>query len=220
MSTIASRFQTARELKGMSQEDVANCVGCGQTTISKIESGETKRSRLLGKISKCLEVRSEWLEYGDDPMWHLGSEVAESSATYAVNLIPVVSWIQAGETHVAFTDNQNQYEEKVKCKRKHSKFTYALEIRGDSMTAPEGAKYSFPEGYRIIVDPEQRGDTTDGIFVIAKEEGADAVTFKQLKYDGSRPYLNPLNNAHPKIFKAFRILGKVIDWDANLPKLP
>jgi len=33
------------------------------------------------------------------------------------------------------------------------------------------------------VDPEQKGDTTNGIFVIAKKNGEDGVHFKQLKYE-------------------------------------
>jgi SOS-response transcriptional repressor LexA len=221
MQTFADRVKHVRKtVRKMSQTELANCAGCSQGTIAKIEAGNAEHTRYLNRIATCLNVTANYLETGADELSLDDSTLVESSIKDSVGHVPLIAWVQAGETQVAFTRNIDQYGERIKVKRKHSRFSYALEVRGSSMTAPEGAKYSFPEGYVIVVDPEQRGDNTDGIFVIAKEEGADAVTFKQLKYDGGKPYLNPLNPAYPKIFKPFRILGKVIDWDANLPDLP
>lgn len=78
------------------------------------------------------------------------------------------------------------------------------------MTAPTGR--SFPEGIDIFVDPEQRGGVVPNDFVIAKINGRDAVTFKQLACEEGRPYLRPLNPSpkYEPIFDEFRVLGKVI----------
>jgi SOS-response transcriptional repressor LexA len=218
MNTLGSRIKHYREaVRGMTQEELADCANCSQATIVKLESGKSQRSKYLSEIAKCLDVDTSWLMDGGE--LSNDSLVRVPTPDYKTE-VPVISWVQAGETHVAFIENAGQYDKAVKTKRKHSKMTYALEVRGSSMTAPQGAKYSFPEGYIIIVDPEQRGDMTDGIFVIAKKEGSDDVTFKQLKYDGTQPYLNPLNDSYEKIFTPFRILGKVIDFDPNLPELP
>lgn len=220
MNTVGSRLIYARKLKNISQEQLCLAIGCSQATITKIESDKTIRSRYIGEIAKFLEIPIDWLQFGSGTIEGAGINFINSEKKDYIDLVPIVSWVSAGNTSEAMVQEPGAEYNTVKCKKKHSSNTYALKVIGNSMTAPVGNKYSFPEGYIIIVDFDQRGDISDGIFVIAKENGDNAVTFKQLKYDGTRPYLNPLNPDHPKIFKEFRIIGKVIDWDANLPELP
>jgi SOS-response transcriptional repressor LexA len=80
------------------------------------------------------------------------------------------------------------------------------------MTSPHGK--SYPEGCIIFVDPDQRGGIVSGDRVIAKLNGADAVTFKVYIEDAGRRFLKPLNTQYPPIIEEFRILGKVIGkWE-------
>ncbi len=214
MKTLGARVVWARKMRKVTQEELAADVGCTQSTIVGIESGTTERSRYLSAIARSLDVNINWLETGiGEPT--LGN--AEYGLVSQGCKVPVISEVAAGSAEVAFV-LEEQAEYMVTTYKKVSKGTYALTVNGDSMTAPEGNKYSFPSGSIVIADPEQKGDNTDGIFVIAKIEGHDAVTFKQLKFDSGVPYLNPLNPTFPKIFDKFRVLAKVVE--GLMPQLP
>lgn len=93
----------------------------------------------------------------------------------------------------------------------HSKGSYVLRVKGDSMTAPYGRTY--PQGSLIFVDPEKRSPT-NGDRIIAKLEGEDEVTFKIYKNEDGRQWLQPLNPSHEPIRQPFRVLGTVIGkWE-------
>lgn len=218
MKTIGQRIRELRKAKGYTQADVAKGVGIKAPSVTQWESDKTTPSgKSLVSLASFLETTPDHILYG--------SEVKEQNAPYSVssnielaNLliakeVPIVSWVQAGERHVAFIEDDPDEIETIKTYVKCSKGTYALRINGESMTTPYGP-YSFPEGSVIIVDPEQKGDNTNGIFVIAKKEGVDGVHFKQLKFDGAIPYLNSLNPSdnYPNYYGDFRIIGKVIDF--------
>lgn len=148
------------------------------------------------------------------------SEIKDTDAHYNVTpveirgYIPLISWIRAGE----WDDTVDPYEigdcEKV-CPTTvpHSMATFALRVDGDSMTAPIGARRSFPHGMIIYVDPEKK-TPNNGDFVVARKLGTQTATFKQLTTDEGRPVLKPLNpdrSAYPIIRDEFEIIGKVID---------
>lgn len=219
LSTTGNRIKKLRELLGLTQLEVADYIGVTKGSVSQWENDAAKpKGKNREKLCQILKTTSGYILHGkentplpfDDNLGAKSGENTEPAYLPPVKELPIISWVQAGETHVAFIDEAEDYDRFstfVKC----SVNSYALRVTGDSMTALSG-QYSFPEGTIIVVDPEQKGDKTDGIFVIAKENGEDAVTFKQLKYDNGRPYLNPLNPQYQKIFKEFRILGKVVDF--------
>ncbi len=64
---------------------------------------------------------------------------------------------------------------------------FALQVLGDSME-PE-----FKNGYVIVIDPE--AVVKDGSFVFAVHN--EEYIFRQLKIDGDKYYLQPLNNKYP-----------------------
>ena len=213
------RIEEALIEKNETKTELARVLGVTPQHINNWIARGSVPKDYIEPIQKYLNRHINWIVKGKKPK-HLFDEnttpVSYRDKTFG--RVPVISWVQAGETHVAFINDLNDSMDMVECHKSHGENSYALVINGSSMTASSGSKYTFPEGYIIIVDPDQKGDTTDGIFVIAKENGNDAVTFKQLKYDGTTPYLNPLNQDYPKIFKEFRILGKVID--VRPPELP
>lgn len=122
--------------------------------------------------------------------------------------VPIISWVSAG--HSEIPDMESDDGETITCPFSHSDMTYALRVVGDSMTSPPGARYSYPDGTIIFVDQEQRGGVGHGDRVIAKIEGHDSVTFKQLIIEGDQKYLKPLNPDYKPIFDPFRVLGKVL----------
>lgn len=126
--------------------------------------------------------------------------------------VPLISWVTAGAFDTANDPLlPGEAEEWLPTPRNSGKHTYALRVRGDSMTAPHGK--SYPDGCIIFVDPEKRSPST-GDRIIAKLDGTDEVTFKQFISDAGRMWLKPLNPQYPLITEQFRVLGTIIGkWE-------
>lgn len=126
--------------------------------------------------------------------------------------VPLVSWVQAGAWCEAETvAHPAEVERWMDCPAHHSPNTFALRVRGDSMTAPYGR--SYPEGCIIFVDAERR-TPVNGDRIVACLHGAHDVTFKVYKNEDGRQWLQPLNPAHEPIREPFFVLGTVIGkWE-------
>lgn len=127
-----------------------------------------------------------------------------------IRMLPLISWIRAGKGDVANDYLQpGDAEGWYASPKAMSASSYVLRVRGDSMTAPSGAKRSYPEGSLIYVDPEKRAPN-NGDRIIAKLDGTDEVTFKVYKNEDGRQWLMPLNPQHEPIREEFKVLGTVI----------
>ena len=124
----------------------------------------------------------------------------------------MISWVQAGdwcEAGPVFQPSEAQAW--IGVTKPHSPRTYALRVRGDSMTAAHGK--SYPEGSIIIVEPDRRSPD-NGQRIIAKLTGTNEVTFKVFKEEDGRRWLHPLNPSHEPIRQPFTVLGTVIGkWE-------
>lgn len=128
--------------------------------------------------------------------------------------VPLVSWVQAGNWCEAVCSiDASDAERWMDCPVSHSAQTFALRVRGDSMTAPSGATRSYPEGCFIFVDPE-RCDPVNGERVVACLLHSNDVTFKVYKNEDGRQWLQPLNPLHEPIREPFKVLGTVLGkWE-------
>ena len=125
--------------------------------------------------------------------------------------VPVISWVQAGAWCEAIDNfNVGDAERWIPCPVAHSKHTYALRVRGDSMVAPYGSSISFPEGTLIYVDPEV--PLVSGKKVIAKLLDSNEVTFKVYREESGKKWLVPLNPQYDKIelVEGMHVCGVVI----------
>ena len=125
--------------------------------------------------------------------------------------VPVISWVQAGAWCEAIDNfNVGDAERWIPCPVSHSKHTYALRVRGDSMLAPFGSSVSFSEGTLIYVDPE--APLLSGKKVIAKLLDSNEVTFKVYREEDGKKWLFPLNPQYDKIelVEGMHICGVVI----------
>jgi SOS-response transcriptional repressor LexA len=152
----------------------------------------------------------------------LANEVAASTTTLANveagpvlrGQVPLISWVRAGEWCEASEPlARADVERWMDCPVSHSAGTYALRVRGDSMTAPSGAARSYPEGSFIFVDPERRSPV-NGERVVACLKDSNEVTFKVYKNEDGKQWLMPLNPLHEPIREKFHILGTVLGkWE-------
>ncbi len=128
--------------------------------------------------------------------------------------VPLISWVRAGEWCEAEDPFQpGDAERWMDCPVSHSSSTFALRVRGDSMTAPHGNSRTYPEGCIIFVDPERR-TPVNGDRVVACLEGSHEVTFKVYKNEDGRQWLQPLNPSHEPIREPFKVLGTVLGkWE-------
>ncbi len=113
-------------------------------------------------------------------------------------LIPLISWVSAG----TWCDTPDNYapgdaEDWLPCPSRHSKKTYALRVKNDSMTSLSPGERSYPHGTIIFVDPERAH--TVGSRVIARLPGSSETTFKIYTEDAGQPLLIPINPKYPSI---------------------
>lgn len=214
---LADRLLTAMERAGLSQADLARACDVKPPSVNGWLSGKAKflRGENLLKASAALRVNEKWLATGEGPM--LGSQDALSNVEPGPRLrgkVPLVSWVQAGNWCEAVTPlHVTESERWMDCPVNHSSQTFALRVRGDSMTAPSGNNRSYPEGCYIFVDPERR-DPVNGDRVVACLLDAHEVTFKVYKNEDGRQWLQPLNPSHEPIREPFRVLGTVLGkWE-------
>lgn len=126
--------------------------------------------------------------------------------------VPLISWVQAGTfcepDGLACLEDVERF---MACPVPHSPATFALRVRGDSMTAQTGNTRSYPEGSIIYIDPERRSPVNGDRVVACLDNSATyEVTFKVYKNEDGKQWLMPLNPMHPPIRERFRIIGLVI----------
>ena len=178
-------------------------------------------------IAEVLDVTLEWLSTGKGEKYKNKARSIESNtitddSTIALDnnfesgpenrgFVPVISWVQAGAWCEAIDNFEvGDAERWIPCPVAHSKHTYALRVKGDSMVAPHGSGQSFMEGMLIYVDPE--APLHSGKKVIAKLLDSNEVTFKVYREEAGKKWLIPLNPMYDKIefISGMHICGVVI----------
>ena len=213
VKTIAERLKFAREELGLSQPELAKKAGVSQGTIGNIETGTRKQPRNLLQLADALGVTPVWLSTGHGPMHaHPYSSNVEPGPNTRGS-VPLISWVQAGQWCEACEPLPANFDSDtyLPCPVAHSPHTFALRVKGDSMTAPHGR--SYPEGCIIYVDPERRSPI-NGDRIIACLDGGSKVTFKVYKNEDGRQWLLPLNPQHLPLHERFTVLGTVLGkWE-------
>lgn len=235
MESIAKRALAARKHANLTQKQAQAASGVGQSSISKIERGETIRSASMLSLARAYKADPHWLDTGDGPApWdhayltqarHLVNEptgpyrvvhISPMSPSFNPNTpgtVPVITWEDAAHWGVRPAAEQSTPERWVPCIAHHSLDTYALRMRGNSMTASSGQLKSYPAGSLLFVDTQLK-TPADGERVIAKVEETGEVTCKVFKHEDGKRWLLPLNPRHEPIRDAFTVLGTVVGkWE-------
>lgn len=64
MNTLKDRLKYARELRGLSQGELATLAKCSQSAIGNVESGERDTLRNLVAVARALNCSADWLYDG------------------------------------------------------------------------------------------------------------------------------------------------------------
>lgn len=227
MSTLQDRMNKALEYrqsiasKGerINKASLAEYCKVSTPSVSNWFNGRTQEltGSNLVNAAKYLMVNQEWLASGrgrmnpDEQVTFRDLSIANLPKTPNV---PLISWIQAGDWCEASDPFlPGEADEWLSCPIKHSEYTYALRVQGDSMTAQTAGIRSYPEGCIIFVDP-LKNNPVNGDRIIACLEGSNAVTFKIFKKEDGRIWLEPINTRHDPIKDPFKVIGTIIGkWE-------
>lgn len=211
---LKSIYESKKNELGLSQESVADVLGVSQSAIASLLNGvNALNPSNAAALAKILRVGVE------DFSPSLATEIAEMYSSLGKNQklnpryeYPLFTSVPAG----AFSDvgafTENDAKGWVATTKKASKDAFWLEVKGHSMTAPQGVKPSFPEGMLILVDPAE--DVEPGDFCVAGVYSDSEVTFKKYTWDDGQPWLEPLN-PNPRYQsipcnESCRVIGKVV----------
>ncbi|HAD5968631.1 TPA_asm: LexA family transcriptional regulator [Salmonella enterica subsp. enterica serovar Typhimurium] len=205
-------FLSKKKELGLSQESIALELGVSQSAINQLFGGVNALNvSTAAQLAKLLKVKigdfSPALAKSIADMAQMIEEPRPMIPTFEY---PLLSSVQAG----IFTTNDCSYTSRDAIKwiattTKASDKAFWLEVKGHSMTAPQGGRPSFPEGMIILIDPEEKVEPDD--FCVARM-GGDEFTFKQLIMEGGEKFLRPLNPQYPllTVNESCQTVGKVI----------
>lgn len=183
METMGERIKRLRQLKGITQEDLAKIVGLQRGAIAKYEIGivENMKQTTIKKMADYFGVKPSYLMCLEDKTDELGNPVVE---------VPILGTVKAGYNYLA-QENWIGTTDISKKLAETGEF-FALKIHGDSM-AP-----IFIENDTVIV--RKQDDFESGNIVVALING-DEATIKKTKKSENSILLQPLNtNYEPLIF--------------------
>lgn len=244
-AALKAIYMAKKDQLGLTQEKAGELLGMNQGSFSHYLNGRNAlHPEFAANIAKILEVPvsafSTRLAHRIDSVYtqtalEMGRAirhgVAENPALYqketsnvaaaqqpwrAARSYPLISWVAAGSRAESPTnlvpESAEKYYESTENAGDHG---FWLEVKGASMTSTSNP--SFPEGTRILVQPEGF-DLISGKYYIAQHVDGET-TFKKYLYYAGFDYLAPLNPAFKTVDmdEAWEIIGRVID--ARIPGL-
>lgn len=203
MDNLAKRLRELRNLKGLSQSDVARSANVSNEYVGKIEREETTNVgvEIVEALAKAVGVPPYILLYGDIK-GGLAKEYLKTTKdrppnaidapSYIDNDIPVISLVKAGRG--GFFDDQGypvghgfkMIKRPEWIKDKHA---YAVQVDGDSMSP------ALEKGWMVVVCPHD--NVVNGNFVIAKL--GEEYLLKKVRFQDGLIILQSVNQSYDPI---------------------
>lgn len=205
---LKDRFKSAREQIGLTQESLAKQANVSQTTIYKIESGETVRPRKLDELAKLLNVTPEWLQFGSE-------NESQAAAINYVNIPILEVELSAGSGSVADLEHATDWvpisRQWIIEQRYPQAALKAVTVTGDSMSP------RLQNGDMLLVNTADNKPVSGNIYAIAVD---NELRVKRLlkRMDGSW-IISSDNKANPAYvdetishhnFEQLRIIGRAV----------
>lgn len=191
------------------KSELARVAGISEAYLSQIIGARANRNvgdDLARRLERAAGKPHGWMDHD-----HSGSDNGNTEEGPPIRKVPVISWVQAGQWNAvdAHSEDDEAREYRFVEDRALGSAAFALRVRGDSMTNPNGFP-TYPDGCLIVVDPSIAPKNRDR--VVVKIDGIEDATFKQLVLDSGTPLLMPLNPRYPPMeFPSdARIVGVVV----------
>lgn len=207
--TKGDRIRTARERKGITQEELGRMCGTTKQTIFKYESGTITNIPLdrVEKIAEILDIAPSYITGWDKPPFSESSDDLPSNVTPLppMDKIPLVGKIACGTPILA----EQNIEEYIDLPR-HIQADFALGCQGDSMV---GAGIQDGDMVYIKAQPEVENGQIAAVLV----DGSEA-TLKRFYFDGKSIQLLAENSRFPPMvyvgeeMNRVRVVGRAVAY--------
>ena len=189
METVGQRIKALRRITKTSQKELGKFCGVSDVAVGYWEKDiNVPGGESLSKLAKYFNTSIDYILYGTE---------FEGNLITKMRRIPVISWVQAGQfTECKAAEVFSEVDKWVETSLRIGDNSFALEVKGDSMTNPNGLP-TIPEGATVIVDPD--AEPLNGKIVVARLDGTNEATVKKLVIDGPQKFLVPLNPRYPNI---------------------
>lgn len=189
METVGQRIKALRRVTKTSQKELGKFCGVSDVAVGYWEKDiNVPGGESLSKLAKYFNTSIDYILYGTE---------FEGNLITKMRRIPVISWVQAGQfTECKAAEVFREVDKWVETSLRIGDSSFALEVKGDSMTNPNGLP-TIPEGATVIVDPD--AEPLNGKIVVARLDGTNEATVKKLVIDGPQKFLVPLNPRYPNI---------------------
>ena len=189
METGGQRIKALRRITKTSQKELGKFCGVSDVAVGYWEKDiNVPGGESLAKLAKYFNTSIDYILYGTE---------FEGNLITKMRRIPVISWVQAGQfTECKAAEVFSEVDKWVETSLRIGDSSFALEVKGDSMTNPNGLP-TIPEGATVIVDPD--AEPLNGKIVVARLDGTNEATVKKLVIDGPQKFLVPLNPRYPNI---------------------
>ncbi|WP_337020868.1 LexA family transcriptional regulator [Pantoea anthophila] len=209
---LKSIYERKKAELGISQESVADALGVGQSAVASLLNGvNALNPSNASALARFLKVSvGEFSPKIAAEIADMYQSIGEESIRSNHYEYPLFTYVQAGDFSEVGSFTSRDAKAWVPTTKKASDKAFWLEVKGHSMTAPQGVRPSFPEGMLILIDPAEPVDTGD--FCVASANTDSEVTFKKYEKDAGVSYLVPLNPSYRILDcdHSCRIIGKVV----------
>lgn len=199
---IGERIKETRQIKGISQLELAEAIGIKQPAISQIERGGTKNTSYLQDIAAILHVNPYWLQTG------LGPREPEDGTTFSSRKMPLLALADVPNDGIIDKDEVDSW---VFCPFEHyGRKTFAVLVKDESMLAGFGEHSLHPDDYAFI-DPDRA--PKHGDFVLVRGRGTQKAKLRKYVEEEGQTLLytsNPSRGNQYAPLQDTKILGTVI----------
>ncbi len=189
-TTLAERInQRMRELN-LKSKDLVQATRSSKGSVSQwINGGNEPSARYVTALARVLKVSEKWLLEGGK---------IDNAIISNTSRIPLISLQQAVKWRDVIMGNDlNNIKLWVETSGQAPRFSFAIQVEGDSMVNTSGSGPSLPDGSILLIDPEYK--IASGLIVAAHLPETDSTIVKKLIIDGPNLYLTSLNHNYKPI---------------------